>query len=87
MIGYMAYSKAGHDRNKKYLIIGETKNHVMVVDGITKDFQNPKRKNKKHIQVIKKYENLAITEMLLKGEQIENEKVIQEVEHVKSRCN
>ena len=49
MIGCMAYSKAGHDRKKIYLIIREEDEYVYVLDGKTRTFDNPKKKNKKHI--------------------------------------
>ena len=54
MEGYLAYSIAGHDKNKGYLIIKEENDFVWLVDGRIRTLDNPKRKNKKHIQVIKK---------------------------------
>lgn len=79
MIGYMAVSRAGHDRNKIYLIIGEDKEYVYLADGKIRDFDHPKKKNKKHIQIIKKFENPAVTEKLLRGERIDKSVMIQEV--------
>ncbi len=54
MVGYLAYSIAGHDKDAVYLIIKEENGFVWLVDGRVRTLQNPKRKNKKHIQVIKK---------------------------------
>lgn len=45
---------AGHDKNQIYLIAEEDERFVSLVNGTTKTFANPKKKNKKHIQVIKK---------------------------------
>lgn len=56
MIGMLASSKAGHDKNKIYVIIGETEEYVMLADGEYKCMANPKKKRKKHIQVIKHFE-------------------------------
>lgn len=56
MVGYFAYSIAGRDRDKIYLIIREEKDYVWLADGSTKTLNNPKRKNKKHIQIIKKHD-------------------------------
>lgn len=54
MIGWMAGSLAGHDKNKIYIIIEETQDYVLLCDGDIRLLDNPKRKKKKHIQVIKK---------------------------------
>ena len=87
MIGYLAYSKAGHDRHNKYLIISQQGEYVYLVDGKTKTFEHPKKKKKKHIQVIKQYANPEIIRKLQNGEMVDQELIIQEVENVKSRCN
>ena len=54
MIGMLATSKAGHDRGVTYVIIGEEDEYVYLADGQTRTVEKPKKKNKKHIQVIKK---------------------------------
>ena len=54
MIGWMACSKAGHDKDKIYIIIEETDKYVWLVDGDIRKADNPKRKSRKHIQVIKR---------------------------------
>ena len=55
MVGYLAYSIAGHDKDRIYLIIKEEADYVWLVDGDIRKLDNPKRKNTKHIQIIKKY--------------------------------
>ncbi len=55
MTGYFAYSTAGHDKGRIYLIIKEESDYVWLADGEVRKLSNPKRKNKKHIQIIKKY--------------------------------
>ena len=55
MAGYFAYSMAGHDKGKIYLIIKEEADYVWLADGRARKLSSPKRKNKKHIQIIKKY--------------------------------
>lgn len=54
MIGFLAYSLAGHDKGKIYLVVEETQNYVYVADGQIRLIDTPKKKNKKHIQIIKK---------------------------------
>lgn len=79
MTGCMAISLAGHDRNKIYLIVGEEKEYVYLADGKKRTCKNPKRKNKRHIQIIKKYENPEVTGKLLRGESVDAGIIIQEV--------
>ena len=54
MTGFLAYSLAGHDKGEIYLIIDETKDYVYVADGLVRTLNKPKKKNKKHIQIIQK---------------------------------
>lgn len=53
MTGCLAVSKAGHDKDEIYLILKEEKESVFIADGIGKTAASPKKKNKKHIQIIK----------------------------------
>ena len=50
MKGRLAFSKAGHDKGKLYLIIREEGERVWLADGRTRSVQDPKKKNRKHIQ-------------------------------------
>ena len=54
MIGYFAYSLSGHDKGKIYLIMSEDQDYVYLADGDVRTIDRLKKKNKKHIQVIKK---------------------------------
>lgn len=54
MIGMLAVSRAGHDSTTTYVIIGEDGEYVYLADGRTRTVGRPKKKNRKHIQVIKK---------------------------------
>lgn len=54
MVGMLATSKAGRDKNAVYVIIQETGEYIYVADGRGRTIERPKRKNKKHIQIIKK---------------------------------
>lgn len=66
MVGQLAVSRAGHDKDTLYLVIGEEKACVYLADGIFKTYASPKKKNKKHIQPIqggltaKEMESLAV---------------------------
>ncbi len=54
MVGMLAGSKAGHDKGNIYVIIKEDAEYVYLADGGIRKLSNPKKKNKKHIQIIKK---------------------------------
>lgn len=48
-----AIVKAGHDKGQIYLIAETEGEYVYLVNGGTKPFAKPKKKNRKHIQIIK----------------------------------
>ena len=70
MTGFLASSKAGHDKDKIYVIIKEDAEYVWLADGKIKTFANPKKKRKKHIQIIKYYENAELKNALLEGKKV-----------------
>ena len=50
MKGRLAFSRAGHDKGKLYLIVRQEGERVWLADGRTRSVQDPKEKNRKHIQ-------------------------------------
>lgn len=54
IVGMLATSKAGHDKDSVYVIIREDGEYIYVADGQNRTVDRPKRKNKKHVQLIKK---------------------------------
>lgn len=54
IVGMLAISKAGHDKDSVYVIIREDSEYIYVADGRSRTADRPKRKNKKHVQLIKK---------------------------------
>ena len=52
--GMLAKSKAGHDKGKVYVIYDVDETYVYLVDGSIRLLENPKRKKRKHVQVIVK---------------------------------
>ena len=52
MIGELATSKAGHDKDRLYMIVGEEGEFVYLCDGRLRGVEHPKKKKKKHIQII-----------------------------------
>ena len=75
MTGFFAYSRAGHDKDKVYIIMKEEGEYVYLSDGICKTAAKLKKKSKKHIQIIKKNADEAIRQRLLNGEQLRDEEI------------
>ena len=86
MIGFLASSKAGHDKDKIYVIIKEDAEYVWLADGKLKTLELPKKKRKKHIQLIKCFRDDRMLHSLKEGTAIiqyleyDNYYVIEEVE-------
>lgn len=66
MIGKFATSKAGHDKKKLYIIIKEDDEYVYLVDGDLKPLDKPKKKSKKHIQIINRVDENIQNKLELK---------------------
>ena len=62
-----AKSKSGHDRNQIYLIKEKDEKSVYLVNGTSRTLDTPKKKNAKHIQIIK---NLPIEVMEILDENL-----------------
>lgn len=75
MIGMFASSKSGHDKNSLYIIIKEEGEYVYLSDGKTRTLAHPKKKNKKHIQIIRKQQDAELTAQLQAGSPVRDEQV------------
>jgi len=51
--GMMAWSRAGHDMDRLYVIMGQDSDYVYLTDGRLRPLSNPKKKRWKHVQVKK----------------------------------
>ncbi len=49
----LAVSMSGHDKGGVYAIVKEEADAVYLADGKRRTLEKPKKKNKKHVQVIK----------------------------------
>ena len=75
MVGMLAISLAGHDKDQIYVIIKEEEEYVWLSEGRLKPLEKPKRKNKKHIQIINKYQDPEIIRKLQNGLSLYNEEI------------
>ena len=65
----MEFAKAlfGHDKNEHYFVFCKEDGFCFLVNGTNRPIEKPKKKNEKHIQIIKKLPKEV--EEILKGEQ------------------
>jgi ribosomal protein L14E/L6E/L27E len=73
--GLFAESRAGHDKGQIYVIVGEEGAYAYLADGRLKRVEKPKRKNIKHLQVIKAKGDEALREKLANGQPVTNEEI------------
>ena len=74
MVGKFAKSNAGHDKDQIYVIIKEDPEYVYLMDGKIKTVDKPKKKKKKHIQIILK-EDETVSRKLKENETLTNEEI------------
>lgn len=66
-VGMLARSKAGHDKGHVYVIHRVDETYVYLIDGSGRKLENPKKKKKKHVQLIcEKYELSGMDDVAIK---------------------
>uniref|UniRef100_UPI00405700E4 hypothetical protein n=1 Tax=Acetatifactor sp. TaxID=1872090 RepID=UPI00405700E4 len=83
MIGKFATSKAGHDQNTVYVIVAEEGENVFLCDGKYKTLLKPKKKRKKHIQIIHQTVGEEVLLKLRNHEKIMDEQIKFEIKLLK----
>lgn len=53
MNGRFVVSTAGHDAGKIYIMVGADNGMLFLADGVERRLANPKKKNMKHVTVLK----------------------------------
>jgi ribosomal protein L14E/L6E/L27E len=53
--GQIVKSLAGHDKDSLYMIVRAEGNFIWAVDGMRHKLEDPKKKNIRHVQLIKQY--------------------------------
>ena len=86
MIGQYATSKAGHDKDTLYVIIAEEGDFVELSDGRLKPVDRPKKKRRKHIQIINKTVDEALLSAL-QQRRASNEQIKRALRQYKEQSN
>ena len=68
-------SLAGHDKNELYIIISVQGEYVSLSDGRKHPLHKPKRKNRKHLQLIDKYDEV-LRRKLIEGAAVNDEEIV-----------
>ncbi len=79
-VGRVVRSKAGHDSNSIFAVVGSDEKNVFISDGKERKLEKPKRKNRKHVELtsyVLSPEEMAANGRLKKAlSRIESEKII-----------
>lgn len=73
-MGCLAKSLAGRDKDNLFIIIRESKEYVVLVDGSSRTLENPKCKKKKHVQIIHKTDK-TLNKKLENNEHVTDEEI------------
>lgn len=72
LVGSVAISKAGRDKNKIFIIIGqEDDDYCLIADGRLRRIETPKRKKRKHLYITAYFID-DICKKIRSGEKISN---------------
>lgn len=75
MTGQFVISKAGHDKGTIYVIVAEESEFVYLADGRLKKPDRPKKKRRKHVQLINSMSDSNLCEKLKTGEAVQPEEI------------
>ncbi len=84
MIGNFATSKAGHDKGNCYVIVAEEEDFVYLCDGRLKKLAAPKKKRKKHIQIVNRTVAPKLAERLDRQEPVADEEIKYEIKQYRA---
>ncbi len=85
-LGKFATSKAGHDKGKIYVVVAESENYVQLSDGHLKPYASPKKKNKRHIQIINCHVGGGLLGRLVKQEGVTDEQIKYEIKQYQKQA-
>ena len=75
MIGQLAISKAGHDKDALYVVVRQEGDFVYLCDGRLKTPEKPKKKRLKHVQPVNRRVDGGLLRKLQSGEKVYAEEI------------
>lgn len=84
MIGKIAVSMAGHDKESVYVIVLEDSEYVYLCDGSLKLLKKPKKKSKKHVAVNKTFDIGEVGKKLQRNEKVYDHEIKRSIKLYKS---
>lgn len=82
LVGRFATSKAGHDKAQLYVIVAEEGDFVSLCDGRLKTIDKPKKKRKKHVQLICRTVKEDLLQRLCENGRVLDEEIKYEIKRV-----
>jgi len=73
-LGSLVKSKAGHDKDEVFVVIGAEGGYVEIADGKNRTVEKPKRKKKIHLQPIL-FQEEKLEELFREGKPVRNEDI------------
>lgn len=73
-VGEIVISRAGHDKGEHFVIVKSDSEYVYLVDGVFRTVDKPKKKNKKHVQLIH-FKDDNLIKKCAKNEKMINEEI------------
>ncbi|MBR5338254.1 MAG: KOW domain-containing RNA-binding protein [Lachnospiraceae bacterium] len=84
LCGMLAFSRAGHDRDRVYLIVDQDEEYVYLCDGRLRTVDKPKKKKYKHIQIVKRVSD-EVRECMESGNRPDDIMIRRTIEEFKKR--
>ena len=85
--GCLVCSKAGHDRGEVFLVTGEEGNTVFLADGRGRGADTPKRKNIKHLALIRRGYPPELRDRVRRGELPDDDEIRRVIKDYKRFCS
>lgn len=75
MTGQLATSRAGHDKDRLYVIVAQEGDYVYLCDGDLRPPHKPKKKRLRHVQLINETVDEALLGRLQAGQRVYAEEI------------
>ncbi|MCI9277454.1 hypothetical protein D7X48_07380 [bacterium D16-50] len=75
MIGHLATSRAGHDKDRLYVIVAREGDYYFLCDGDLRPPHKPKKKRIRHVQLIGETVEETLLDKLLAGRKVYAEEI------------